>query len=77
PVLLKSSSRTTKLWSFSADVGSASPKESRFDRSFHTSSVMCFEVGIVRVFGQEENEEETFAKHNDSYFDASWKAEFL
>ncbi|MDA3849024.1 ABC transporter ATP-binding protein [Lactobacillus delbrueckii] len=34
-------------------------------------------VGIVRVFGQEENEEETFAKHNDSYFDASWKAEFL
>lgn len=34
-------------------------------------------VGIVRVFGQEENEEKTFAKHNDSYFDASWKAGFL
>lgn len=34
-------------------------------------------VGIVRVFGQEENEEETFADHNDAYFDASWKAEFL
>lgn len=34
-------------------------------------------VGIVRVFCQEENEEETFAKHNDSYFDASWKAGFL
>ncbi|MBW7980428.1 hypothetical protein E0707_01640 [Lactobacillus helveticus] len=44
PVLLKSSSRTTKLWSFSVDVGSASPKESHFGRSFHTSSVMCFET---------------------------------
>ncbi|CCI84410.1 Protein of unknown function [Lactobacillus pasteurii DSM 23907 = CRBIP 24.76] len=44
PVLLKSSSRTTKLWSFSVDVGSASQKESLFGRSFHTSSVMCFET---------------------------------
>ncbi|PKZ82009.1 hypothetical protein CYJ84_04745 [Lactobacillus delbrueckii] len=44
PVLLKSSSRTTKLWSFSVDVGSASPKESHFGRSFHTSSVMCFQT---------------------------------
>ena len=43
-VLLKSSSRTTKLWSFSVDVGSASPKESHFGRSFHTSSVMCFQT---------------------------------
>ncbi|MCT3492724.1 hypothetical protein EFR42_09845, partial [Lactobacillus delbrueckii] len=44
PVLLKSSSRTTKLWSFSVDVGSASPKESHFGQFFHTSSVMCFET---------------------------------
>ncbi|MCR5970855.1 hypothetical protein DS743_03160 [Lactobacillus leichmannii] len=44
PVLLKSSSRTTKLWSFSVDVGFASPKESHFGRSFHTSSVMYFQT---------------------------------
>ncbi|WP_201331632.1 ABC transporter ATP-binding protein, partial [Lactobacillus nasalidis] len=34
-------------------------------------------VGIVRVFNQEANEEAAFADHNDAYFDASWKAEFL
>ncbi|MQB60167.1 hypothetical protein DN428_10550 [Lactobacillus reuteri] len=36
PVLLKSSSRTTKLWSFSVDVGSASPEEQmeRFINAF-------------------------------------------
>ncbi|MBT8806651.1 hypothetical protein BTI21_03050 [Lactobacillus delbrueckii subsp. bulgaricus] len=35
-VLLKSSSRTTKLWSFSVDVGSASPEEQmeRFTNAF-------------------------------------------
>ena len=33
-----------ELWSFSVDVGSASPKESHFGRSFHTSSVMCFQT---------------------------------
>jgi hypothetical protein len=42
--MLKSSSRTTKLWSFSVDVGFASPKESHFGRSFHTSSVMYFQT---------------------------------
>ena len=50
PVLLKSSSRTTKLWIFFVDVGSASPKESHFGRSFHTSSVMCFETEVWQVY---------------------------